>query len=59
MARAAAEGAAVSPSPLGAYVRGPQGLQFQPNVIALMSVAIPLVSTIAWGIALIVKAARR
>ena len=45
--------------PLGAYVRGPQGLQFQPNVIALMSVAIPLVSTIAWGIAQIVKAARR
>ncbi len=45
--------------PLGAYVRGPQGLQFQPNVIALVSVAIPLVSTIAWGISLIVKAARR
>ena len=45
--------------PLGAYIGGPEGLRFQPNVIAVISVAIPLVSTIAWGISLIVKAAKR
>ena len=45
--------------PLGAYIGGPEGLRFQPNLIAVISVAIPLVSTIAWGISLIVKAARR
>ncbi|UDF13939.1 hypothetical protein LH407_03535 [Antiquaquibacter oligotrophicus] len=45
--------------PLGAYVRGPSGLRFQPNQIAVLAAAIPLVSTIAWGISLIVKAARR
>lgn len=44
--------------PLGAYVGGPDGLRFRPNTIAILSVAIPLVSTVGWAIARIVKAAK-
>src|SRR6187431_2142231 len=31
--------------PIGAYVGGPDGLKFRPNAIALVVVAVPLVST--------------
>lgn len=44
--------------PLGAYVGGADGLRFRPNTIALLAVAIPVISTIGWAIARIVKAAR-
>jgi uncharacterized spore protein YtfJ len=45
--------------PIGAYVGGPDGPQFEPNIIAMMVVSVPL--TIAAGSAFVrlVKAARR
>ena len=43
--------------PLGAYIGGPDGLRFRPNVIAVLSVAIPVIGTLGWAISKIVKAA--
>jgi len=43
--------------PVGAYVSGPDGLVFKPNVIALVAVAVPLVSAVGWALARIIKAA--
>ena len=43
--------------PVGAYVNGPDGLVFRPNLIALAAVAIPLVSALGWAISRIIKAA--
>jgi uncharacterized spore protein YtfJ len=42
--------------PIGAYVGGPDGLKFRANPIALMAVAIPLVSAVGWALARIIKA---
>jgi uncharacterized spore protein YtfJ len=36
--------------PIGAYVGGPGGLRFRPNPVALLVVAVPLVSAIGWAI---------
>jgi hypothetical protein len=44
--------------PIGAYVDGPQGPRFAPNTIALVAVAIPVISALGLVIAKIVKAAR-
>ena len=44
--------------PIGAYIPGPDGPVFQPNPIALIAVAIPLVSAAGWAIARIVAARR-
>ncbi len=44
--------------PLGAYIGGPDGLQFRPNAIAMAVAAVPLVSAIGAGIAMIVAAAK-
>ena len=45
--------------PVGAYVGGPGGLTFHPNPIALVVVAIPLVSAIGMALAQVVRASRR
>ena len=37
--------------PIGAYVGGPDGLKFRPNPIAMLMVAIPLVSAVGWAVA--------
>lgn len=42
--------------PVGAYVAGPEGAVFQPNVVALMAVAIPLTWVLGHAIARIIKA---
>lgn len=42
--------------PIGAYVGGPGGLRFRPNPIAIMMVAVPLVSAAGWAVARIVSA---
>ena len=44
--------------PIGAYVGGPDGLKFQPNVIALVVVAAPLVSAAGVALAQVVRAFR-
>ena len=44
--------------PIGAYVTGPDGLRFKPNPIALVVVAVPLVSAVGWALARIVGAQR-
>lgn len=44
--------------PLGAYVDSPDGALFKANTIALLSLAIPLVGTLGWAIALILRKAR-
>jgi len=44
--------------PIGAYVGGPDGLTFRPNVIALIVVSAPLVSAAGVAIAQVVRAFR-
>ena len=44
--------------PIGAYVGGPAGLKFRPNPVALLVVAVPLVSAVGWAISRIVAAAK-
>ncbi|QTE28127.1 hypothetical protein [Pengzhenrongella sicca] len=44
--------------PIGAYVGGPGGLKFQPNLIALVVVAVPLVSAVGVALAQIIRALR-
>ena len=44
--------------PLGAYAAGPDGLKFRPNPVALLIVAVPLVSAAGWAIARIIAAAK-
>ena len=44
--------------PIGAYVGGPDGLKFRPNLVAMVIVSVPLVSAIGWGLARIITAAR-
>ena len=42
--------------PIGAYVGGPDGLRFRPNPIAVLMVAVPLVSAVGWAVARIAGA---
>jgi|SRR6188508_1994518 uncharacterized spore protein YtfJ len=44
--------------PIGAYVGGPDGLRFRPNLVAMVIVSVPLVSAVGWGLARIITAAR-
>jgi len=44
--------------PIGAYVGGPDGLKFQPNLIALVVVAVPFVSAVGVALAQIIRAFR-
>ena len=44
--------------PVGAYVGGPDGPRFLPNPVALMVLAVPLVSAVGWAVAQIVRAKR-
>ncbi|WP_159605642.1 hypothetical protein [Agromyces humi] len=37
--------------PIGAYVGGPDGLKFRPNPVAVLMVAVPLVSAVGWAVA--------
>ncbi|MFD1713252.1 hypothetical protein ACFSBZ_02100 [Amnibacterium flavum] len=43
--------------PVGAYVGGPEGAVFRPNVVAVLAVSIPVIWTLGKAIARIVKAA--
>ena len=43
--------------PIGAYVGGPDGVAFRPNPVALLVIAVPLVSAVGWAISRIVRAA--
>jgi uncharacterized spore protein YtfJ len=45
--------------PVGAYVGGPRGLRFHPNPVAIMALAVPLVSAVAWGASLMSRPLRR
>ena len=42
--------------PIRAYVGGPNGLRFQPNPVALLVVAVPLVSAAGWALSRIIGA---
>jgi uncharacterized spore protein YtfJ len=44
--------------PIGAYVSGPNGLRFRPNLVAVLIVSVPLVSAVGWAVARIVAAAK-
>ncbi|MCC2032680.1 spore germination protein GerW family protein [Microbacterium allomyrinae] len=44
--------------PIGAYVSGPNGPKFLPNPVALIIVAVQLVSAAGWALARILTAAR-
>lgn len=43
--------------PIGAYVSGPDGLRFQPNLVATIIVSVPLISAAGWALARIIAAA--
>ncbi len=42
--------------PIGAYVGGPDGLKFRPNLVAVVIVGVPLVSAAGWAVARIISA---
>jgi len=44
--------------PIGAYVGGPDGLRFHPNLVAMVIVSVPLVSAAGWALARVISAAR-
>ncbi|WP_394553675.1 hypothetical protein ACDF64_04615 [Agromyces sp. MMS24-JH15] len=44
--------------PLGAYIGGPKGMEFEPNPIPLLVVATPVITALGWAIALIIRAAK-
>lgn len=44
--------------PIGAYIGGPDGLKFRPNLVAMVIVGVPLVSAVGWGLARIITAAK-
>ena len=44
--------------PIGAYIGGPDGLRFRPNVIAVLAVSIPVIWVTGRAFARILKAAR-
>lgn len=45
--------------PVGAYVAGPDGPKFQPNLVALIAVALPVICTVGWALPKIIKAAKK
>ncbi len=44
--------------PIGAYVGGPDGPRFRPNLVAMMIVSVPLVSAAGWALARVITAAK-
>jgi hypothetical protein len=44
--------------PVGAYVGGPAGLQFRPNLIALLVVSVPVITAAGMALAQIIRAFR-
>lgn len=44
--------------PLGAYVSGPDGVTFRPNPVAMIIVAVPLLSAVGWVAARIISAVK-
>jgi hypothetical protein len=44
--------------PLGAYVGGADAIHFRPNTIAVLALAIPVISTLGWTISRVIKAAK-
>ena len=42
--------------PIGAYVRGQDGLKFRPNPVAMIIVSVPLLSAAGWAVARIISA---
>lgn len=51
-------GGAVS-VPVGAYVRRPEGLRFEPNIIALLTVAVPFVCVTGNALRKIIRALKK
>ncbi|GAA2232447.1 hypothetical protein N1031_08455 [Herbiconiux moechotypicola] len=46
--------------PIGAYVSGPDGkAAFEPNLIALLAVSIPVICTTGWALARFVRALKK
>lgn len=45
--------------PIGAYVNDEFGTRFQPNIIALLGVSLPLVAVVGWALPKLVKALKR
>lgn len=45
--------------PVGAYVRRPEGLRFEPNVIALLTVGIPFVCVAGSALRKIIRALKK
>lgn len=45
--------------PIGAYVKGPEGVRFEPNVIALLTVATPLVWVIGHALKTVIRAFKK
>jgi len=44
--------------PIGAYVRGPEGVRFLPNPVAMIIVSVPLLSAAGWAVARIISAVK-
>jgi uncharacterized spore protein YtfJ len=44
--------------PLGAYVAGPDGLKFRPNLVAVIIASVPLLTAIGWATVRIIGAAK-
>jgi hypothetical protein len=44
--------------PIGAYVSGPDGPSFRPNVLAMIIVSVPLISAAGWALARVITAAK-
>jgi len=36
--------------PVGAYVRGPDGARFKPNLVAVLAVSVPIAWALSWGV---------
>ena len=41
--------------PVGAYIGGPNGLRFHPNPVAMIALAVPLVSAVGWAAAAVAR----
>jgi len=45
--------------PLGAYVKGPEGLRFEPNLVSLLAVSIPFVWVLGKALSGIIRALKK
>ena len=44
--------------PIGAYVVGPDGLKFRPNLVAVIILCVPLVTAAGWAMARVITAVK-